>query len=139
MQLYKSYAFRTKDPIIHEVWDVVKDQKLANVAADSGVTLNTLHSWFFGATQRPQAATIRAVLRSIGHDLNVSQGVRNVDTNPPPIVKPKEVQKLNWKRGQGWKRRLPVVVQKKEAKRGATSADRRSRTREDQGGNGAGA
>jgi hypothetical protein len=70
---YKSYSFIDKDPIIDEV-RAVFDKSGANYAwieANSGVCTATLYNWFDGATKRPQAATVNAVLRSMGYKLGV--------------------------------------------------------------------
>ena len=70
---YKSYSFLEKDPIIDEVRTVFQDAGVTKqwVEENSGVTAQTLHHWFDGKTRRPQAATINAVLRALGHKLGV--------------------------------------------------------------------
>lgn len=70
---YKSYSFIDKDPIIDEVRTVFQTAGVSKqwVEDHSGVTSTTLHSWFDGKTRRPQAATINAVLRSLGKKLGV--------------------------------------------------------------------
>jgi DNA-binding phage protein len=68
---YKSYNFIDKDPVIHEVWDVVKGTSFAYIEEESGVSTTCLYSWFYGKTRKPQNATVRAVLRSVGFDLRV--------------------------------------------------------------------
>ena len=66
--LYKSYLFRDKDPAIHAIHRVIRAKSLAydDVARDSGVTVTTLRNWFYGATRRPQFATLQAVAKAIG-------------------------------------------------------------------------
>ena len=73
MNVYKTYRFIDKDPIIDQVRTAIKDAKVSHayIADKSGVTQTTLRNWFTGHTRRPQAATIRAVLRSIGYDIRV--------------------------------------------------------------------
>ena len=70
---YKSYNFIDKDPIIDEVRTVFQNAGVSKqwVEDHSGVTSTTLHAWFDGKTRRPQAATINAVLRSLGKKLGV--------------------------------------------------------------------
>ena len=70
---YKSYNFVNKDPIIDEVRTVFQDAGVTKqwVEDNSGVTSTTLHAWFDGKTRKPQAATINAVLRALGHKLGV--------------------------------------------------------------------
>ena len=73
MNFYKSYSFIDKDPMIEEVRTVIDKTRSthAQIERDSGVTSQTLRNWFDGPTRRPQAATVRAVLRSMGYDLGV--------------------------------------------------------------------
>lgn len=68
--VYKSYSFRTKDPVIDELRTVVKDEAVSyqQVADASGVSAGTLHNWFQGETRRPQHASIMAVTRAMGYD-----------------------------------------------------------------------
>lgn len=70
---YKSYNFVDKDPIIDQVRTAITQAKVSHayISEKSGVTTTTLRNWFTGHTKRPQAATIRAVLRSIGYDIKV--------------------------------------------------------------------
>lgn len=70
---YKSYSFIDKDPIIDEIRTVYQDSgaNYAWISEHSGVASSTLTHWFDGATKRPQAATINAVLRSLGYKLGI--------------------------------------------------------------------
>lgn len=70
---YKSYSFTEKDPIIDEVRTVFQDSGKTKqwVEDESGVTSTTLRAWFEGKTRKPQAATVNAVLRSLGYKLGV--------------------------------------------------------------------
>lgn len=75
---YKSYNFgEAKDPIIDEVRTVLQQTgwSYKRVEDESGVTSATLHNWFDGKTRRPQAASINAVLRSMGFKLGVVPNV----------------------------------------------------------------
>lgn len=71
--IYRSYSFVDKDPIIDEVRAVVDQSGWSHkrVEHESGVTTVTLRAWFDGKTRRPQAATVNAVLRSLGYKLGV--------------------------------------------------------------------
>ena len=72
--LYKSYIFKTKDPAIDELRTVIedsigrritkKDAKL--IEQDGGPKVGTVNAWFFGATMRPQSATLEAAGRALG-------------------------------------------------------------------------
>lgn len=82
MQLYRSYVFKEKDPIIDRVRTIMKDEGASNkqVSEASGVSASTLHAWFDGKTERPQFATVMAVVRSLGYDMAISPkstGFRN--------------------------------------------------------------
>jgi DNA-binding phage protein len=72
-KLYTSYSFIEKDPIIDKLRTVVSDQhaKYSTIEKDSGVSSTTLHNWFKGDTKRPQFATVMAVARALGHDLEL--------------------------------------------------------------------
>jgi transcriptional regulator with XRE-family HTH domain len=73
MQLYKSYVFKDKDPIIDRLATIFKDEGVNNnqVSAASGVSSSTLHNWFLGDTMRPQFCTIMAVSRALGYDIQL--------------------------------------------------------------------
>ena len=82
---YKSYNFMEKDPIIDEIRTVYEDSGVNYkwIEDNSGVTSATLANWFSGKTRKPQAATINAVLRSLGFKLGIvphTQQVRIVPT-----------------------------------------------------------
>jgi hypothetical protein len=70
---YKSYNFVDKDPMIDEIRTVVEKSGASYkwVNQESGVSTNTISKWFDGSTRRPQAATMNAVLRSLGYKLGV--------------------------------------------------------------------
>jgi hypothetical protein len=70
---YKSYSFISKDPIIDEIRTIYKDSgtNYKWIEDNSGVSTVTLRNWFFGETKKPQAATINAVLRSLGYKLAI--------------------------------------------------------------------
>ena len=72
--LYKSYIFKSKDPSIDELRTVIEDhlgrrvtkKDAAQIAADGGPKAGTINGWFFGATLRPQSATLEAAGRAFG-------------------------------------------------------------------------
>lgn len=70
---YKSYNFVDKDPMIDEIRTIVETSGATYdwINATSGVARATLTNWFDGQTRRPQAATMNAVLRSLGYKLGV--------------------------------------------------------------------
>jgi hypothetical protein len=90
---YKSYSFIDKDPIIDEIRTVYQDSG-ANyqwIQEHSSVRATTLAKWFSGVTKRPQAATINAVLRSLGYKLGVvafTDVVRIEPAMPQPKPRP---------------------------------------------------
>jgi hypothetical protein len=71
MASYKTYRFRDKDPIIDKLRTIIKDEGLDyyTIAEDSGVRVTTLMAWFVGVTRRPQHATVAAICRAIGYEL----------------------------------------------------------------------
>ena len=70
LNLYKTYSFKEKDPVIDQLRTILQDEKLTykEVHDLSGVAEATLYNWFSGATKRPQHATIMAVARAAGWD-----------------------------------------------------------------------
>jgi signal recognition particle subunit SEC65 len=70
---YKSYNFVDKDPMIDEIRTIVEKSGASYkwVNEESGVSTQTIAKWFDGSTRRPQAATMNAVLRSLGYKLGV--------------------------------------------------------------------
>jgi predicted transcriptional regulator len=70
---YKSYSFIDKDPMIDQVRTVVQESLMTYKAISdaSGVSAVTIRNWLDGATKKPQAATVNAVLRTCGHKLAI--------------------------------------------------------------------
>jgi hypothetical protein len=73
MKLYKSYMFRTKDPVIDELNTLISDKfgpinhkTLSDIERNGGPSVSCMSAWFFGATQRPTNPTIEAAGRAIG-------------------------------------------------------------------------
>ena len=73
-RLYKAYLFRDKDPVIDELRTMVEgfygkrvnNPDLKKIADSGGPTAGCMARWFFGATKRPQSATVEAAGRAIG-------------------------------------------------------------------------
>jgi|SRR5262245_17545904 len=78
LRLYRSYNFRDKDPIIDRLRTLIRDQQASyrDVEKESGVSVQTLYNWFGGETRRPQFATVMAVVRALGYDLQVTKQER---------------------------------------------------------------
>jgi hypothetical protein len=72
--LYKSYSFRSKDPVIDQLRTIVQDtygpkidyRTLAKIEDEGGPTATCMAGWFFGKTKRPQSASIEAAGRALG-------------------------------------------------------------------------
>lgn len=75
LKLYTSYNFVDKDPIIDKMRTMVNREGLSygQISAKSGVSASTMHNWFEGKTQRPQYATVMAVIRSLGYRVNYTK------------------------------------------------------------------
>jgi hypothetical protein len=74
--LYRSYMFKTKDPIIDELRTVIEKanggerltkKDLKHIEENGGPKKGTMVNWFFGATRRPQNATVEATGRASGY------------------------------------------------------------------------
>jgi transcriptional regulator with XRE-family HTH domain len=65
--------FKDKDPIIDRMRTIVQDsgETYTEISNRSGVTVGTLSNWFHGETKRPQFASLMAVCRVLGYDLEV--------------------------------------------------------------------
>jgi hypothetical protein len=73
LRLYKSYMFRSKDPVIDELRTLLQDSRgkltkstLRQIESDGGPTASCMNGWFFGKTRRPQSATLEAAGRALG-------------------------------------------------------------------------
>jgi len=83
-KVYRTYIFRSHDPILDELRGVVLDSglKLSQIA-ECGVSTSTMRAWFRRPgsnkrrTRRPQFATISAVALACGAD-----GIKFVDGKP---------------------------------------------------------
>jgi hypothetical protein len=74
MPIYKSYVFRTKDPVIDELRTLAEDtygarvngKVLSEISQEGGPSTSCMRAWFFGTTKRPTSATVEAAGRSMG-------------------------------------------------------------------------
>lgn len=73
LKLYKSYSFKDKDPVIDRLRTIIQDEgtTYATIHEDSGVSVTTLYNWFSGTTLRPQYASVMAVVRAMGYDMQI--------------------------------------------------------------------
>ena len=96
MVRYLSYGFIDKDPIIDEVRTIVADSGMTykQIHEASGVSIGTLVSWFGGKAKRPQAATVNAVLRTMGYKLGPMPH-EIIRTEPPEPAKPSEPRSIS--------------------------------------------
>ena len=108
---YKSYSFVDKDPIIDEIRTIVQQHGATykDIHEHSGVSPGTLTAWFAGATKKPQAATINAVVRSMGWKLGL------VPYDTAPLVQPTPAPPKAQERPVSVRR----IVQMSKYKRGA--------------------
>ena len=76
MPIYKSYVFKDKDPCIDELRTVISDafggeklahNQLTDINTSGGPSTAAMRGWFYGATKRPQNATIEAAGRALGY------------------------------------------------------------------------
>jgi hypothetical protein len=72
---YKSYLFRTKDPVIDELRTLIEDsvgsrvkgKHLVKIERDGGPSASAMRGWFFGKVRRPQSAGVEATGRALGY------------------------------------------------------------------------
>ena len=94
LNLYKSYNFKDKDPIIDKIRTVISDESASykEIHEASGVSTTTLYQWFDGETRRPQFATIMAVVRALGYDMQIVREEKTargrIEIIDPPRKKP---------------------------------------------------
>lgn len=91
---YKSYNFVDKDPIIDEIRTIYEKSgtNYKWIHENSNVSTTTLSNWFSGKTKKPQAASINAVLRSLGYKLGIvehGKPVQIVPVMPQPMQRAK--------------------------------------------------
>jgi hypothetical protein len=99
--LYRSYMFRTKDPIIDELrtmlekanGDRITRKELKHIEENGGPKVGTTSAWFFGKVQRPQNATIEATGRASGYR---RVWVKQRENSQWLEKKPKTATKAQW-------------------------------------------
>jgi len=72
--IYKSYMFKTKDPVIDELRTLAEDffgrrvnnKSLSVITEAGGPSITCMRAWFFGKTKRPINPTIEAAGRAMG-------------------------------------------------------------------------
>lgn len=74
---YKTYRFDDQDPILDDVLNAINDSgaSYTEVAAISGVSLQTLYNWANGTTTTPRTSTLIAVARAVGADVKIVRRV----------------------------------------------------------------
>lgn len=72
LNVYRTYSYIDKDPVIDEMRTLVQDEglmkKLDLVHELSGVSTSTLTNWFDGETKSPQNRTVSAVATALGYE-----------------------------------------------------------------------
>lgn len=70
INVYRTYAFKNKDPIIDELRTIIKGEHASYKQISNGTNVSTtcLYGWFHGSTRRPQNATVEAVSRYLGYE-----------------------------------------------------------------------
>lgn len=79
LNIYKTYSFRNKDPVIDKLRTIKKDEGFTDTEIHniSGISTTTLYNWFKGKTRRPQHAAIMAVAHAMGYEYQLTK-----DTSP---------------------------------------------------------
>lgn len=71
--VYPAYLFHDHDPVLDVVDTVIKQSgdKLSLIAVRANVTYTTLTNWRDRKTKRPQWATVAAVVKAAGADIQI--------------------------------------------------------------------
>jgi DNA invertase Pin-like site-specific DNA recombinase len=66
--VYKTYSFRDKDPVIDQLRTMTKDsgRKTSEIAHAAGLSPTTPTNWFKKGVRRPQSASVEAYGRALG-------------------------------------------------------------------------
>jgi hypothetical protein len=74
-QLAAQYKNGGRDPLMLETIELMRMSNKTNTMINSkcGVSKSCLRSWQKGKTKRPQAATLRFVLRAIGYNIKIER------------------------------------------------------------------
>jgi transcriptional regulator with XRE-family HTH domain len=70
---YATCSFIDKDPIVDTMRTIFEreGESYRSINEMSGDSISTLNNWFNGDTKRPQFATVMAVARSLGYDMDL--------------------------------------------------------------------
>lgn len=69
----KEYKATQIDPTLQQLILIIKHSSLSitAIAEKSGVSAQCIHNWLAGRTRRPQALTMKFVLRILGYELKI--------------------------------------------------------------------
>lgn len=83
VNIYRTYSFRDKDPMIDQIRTVMSKSRTTydEAAEASGVSRTTIRNWFEGVTKRPQFASMNAVAVALGCELRLVQTRASVKVN----------------------------------------------------------
>jgi len=85
---YPKYRFNKgdKDPIIDRMRTMLEDEgiKISEAAKLSGLSETTIRNWIDGDTLRPQFASVMALTRGCGYDLQIVRPDRRI--NPSAVT-----------------------------------------------------
>lgn len=96
------YRFIDKDPVIDVIrteaqrYGNLGHEQLAKLSLESGVSVSTIHNWFFGETRRPQSLSTRFVLEALGVSIQYVRDAdgRNIRQAPPKMIPKTEQDKI---------------------------------------------
>jgi len=82
------YRWRDRDPILDLVNHLVQQSPMTytQISVSCGVSQSTLRNWDRGKTKRPQAVTVKFVLRAIGYELAVRRMADNMHVAVPLLA-----------------------------------------------------
>jgi hypothetical protein len=72
---YKSYYFKTHDPVLTRVSGLIADYggDLKAISGLSGVSVSCMRRWMEGTTRRPTYAAVTAVIQALGCEIEIRQ------------------------------------------------------------------
>lgn len=95
------YRWRDKDPILYLIIALIAERGMSDydVAAYSGVSYSTIRNWTMGKTRKPQAVTVKFVLRALGYELAIHdiKGGRLISVPISEMKLPKRRNKVPWR------------------------------------------
>lgn len=92
------YRFIDKDPVIDVIrteaqrYGNLSHDQLSKLSVESGVSVSTLHNWFFGETRRPQSLSTRFVLEALDVSIKYVRGDGTSIRQPAAKLIPKSEQ-----------------------------------------------